>query len=74
MMLRLAGGDLNALTGLAGFVAGIGAGVFFLRQGYSLKRTRCFPVAESGGCSLVAVLEKPQLFTAVVSLVMKHRL
>ena len=39
MMLRLAGGDLNALSGLAGFVLGIAAGVFFLERGYSLKRT-----------------------------------
>lgn len=39
MVLRLAGGDLNALFGLFGFAAGIGAGVFFLNRGYSLKRT-----------------------------------
>lgn len=39
MILRLAGGDLNALLGLAGFVCGILAGVFFLNRGYTLKRT-----------------------------------
>ena len=39
MILRLAGGDLNALLGLPGFVIGILAGVFFLKRGYSLKRT-----------------------------------
>lgn len=39
MILRLAGGDLNALVGLVGFAAGIGVGVFFLNKGYSLKRT-----------------------------------
>ena len=39
MILRLAGGDLNALLGLLGFVLGILAGVFFLKRGYSLKRT-----------------------------------
>ena len=39
MILRLAGGDLNALLGLLGFALGILAGVFFLRRGYSLKRT-----------------------------------
>ena len=39
MILRLAGGDWNALFGLAGFAAGIGIGVIFLRRGYSLKRT-----------------------------------
>ncbi|WP_296829251.1 YedE family putative selenium transporter [uncultured Megasphaera sp.] len=39
MILRIAGGDWNALIGLAGFAAGIGAGVFFLNRGYTLKRT-----------------------------------
>lgn len=39
MVLRLAGGDVNALIGLVGFAAGIGVGVFFLNKGYSLKRT-----------------------------------
>ena len=39
MLLRLAGGDFNALFGLAGFACGIGCGVFFLTRGYSLKRT-----------------------------------
>lgn len=38
-ILRLAGGDLNAVVGLAGFVVGILCGVFFLKNGYSLKRT-----------------------------------
>ncbi len=37
-VLRLAGGDLNALLGLAGFVAGILCGIVFLKKGYSLKR------------------------------------
>ena len=39
MVLRLAGGDLNAVVGLVGFVAGIVIGVFFLKRGYSLRRT-----------------------------------
>lgn len=38
MILRLAGGDLNALTAVIGFIAGIGAGVFFLKRGFSLNR------------------------------------
>ena len=33
MILRLAGGDGNALLGLVGFVAGILCGVFFLNRG-----------------------------------------
>lgn len=40
MVLRLAGGDLNGLPALAGFAAGIGAGVFFLKKGFSLGPTR----------------------------------
>lgn len=39
MVLRLAGGDLNALFGIAGFVAGIYAGIFFLNKGFNLKRS-----------------------------------
>ncbi len=39
MILRLAGGDLNAILGLAGFVAGIGVGIVFLNKGFSLKRS-----------------------------------
>lgn len=38
MILRLAGGDLNAVAAVVGFVAGIGAGVFFLKRGFSLNR------------------------------------
>lgn len=38
MVLRLGGGDLNALVGLVGFAAGIGAGIIFLNKGFSLKR------------------------------------
>ena len=38
MVLRLAGGDLNAVFGLVGFIAGILVGIF-LNRGYSLKRT-----------------------------------
>lgn len=46
MILRLAGGDWNALLGLLGFVCGIGAGIFFLNNGYSLKRTYKQSVSE----------------------------
>lgn len=43
--LRLAGGDLNALLGLAGLFAGILVGVFFLKRGYSLGRSYAAPKA-----------------------------
>lgn len=39
MVLRIAGGDLNALIGLAGFAAGIGIGIVFLNKGFTLRRT-----------------------------------
>lgn len=38
MVLRLAGGDLNAIFGIAGFIFGIYIGVKFLDKGFSLKR------------------------------------
>ncbi|MBQ6807642.1 MAG: YedE-related selenium metabolism membrane protein [Firmicutes bacterium] len=46
MVLRIAGGDLNAVIGLVGFAAGILAGVLFLKKGYSLKRTYRQPLME----------------------------
>lgn len=39
VILRLAGGDGNALFGLLGLITGIGIGVVFFKQGYSLGRT-----------------------------------
>ncbi len=38
MILRLAGGDLNALVALFGFIAGIGCGCVFLNKGFNLGR------------------------------------
>ena len=38
MILRIGGGDLNAIVGLVGFAAGICIGVVFLNKGFSLKR------------------------------------
>jgi hypothetical protein len=61
-LLRLAGGDWNAVTGLAGLATGIGAGVLFLKSGYSLGRAQpqkaasgyLFPVFMAGLFLLVA--------------------
>lgn len=39
-LLRLAGGDLNALVGLVGLSLGIGIGVQFFKAGYNLGRSR----------------------------------
>ena len=41
--LRLAGGDYNALYGIAGLFAGIICGIFFISTGYNLGRT--YPAA-----------------------------
>ncbi|QSX07336.1 YedE-related selenium metabolism membrane protein [Sedimentibacter sp. zth1] len=38
MVLRIAGGDLNAIVGLVGFVIGILIGILFLNKGFTLKR------------------------------------
>ncbi len=48
MALRLAGGDLTAIGGLVGFVAGILCGIFFLNRGYTLKRTYKMQELEGG--------------------------
>jgi hypothetical protein len=37
-LLRLSGGDLNAVLGLLGLAAGIAAGVLFFKRGFSLGR------------------------------------
>ena len=54
MMLRLAGGDLNALIALFGFAAGIGIGVVCLNKGFSLKRA--YDVGKAEGSVLLVVL------------------
>ena len=38
-LLRLAGGDGNAIPGIAGLIAGIAIGVFFIKSGYNLGRS-----------------------------------
>lgn len=38
-LLRLAGGDFNAIVGLTGLAVGVAAGVLFLKSGFSLGRT-----------------------------------
>ncbi len=46
MLLRLAGGDLNAITALAGMIFGILIGIFFLKRGFNLGRAvKMHPVA-----------------------------
>lgn len=48
MVIRLGSGDLNALVGLVGFVAGVLVGTIFLNRGFSLKRSYRQSVTEGG--------------------------
>ena len=54
MVLRMAGGDLNAFVAFFGFAAGIGIGVLCLNKGFSLKRA--YDVGKAEGGMLTAVL------------------
>lgn len=47
MILRLAGGDMNAFLGLFGLAFGIFIGSLFLKKGFSLKRN--YPLLKSEG-------------------------
>ncbi|MGC8838633.1 MAG: YedE family putative selenium transporter [Anaerolineae bacterium] len=53
-LLRLAGGDGNAILGLLGLASGVAIGVWFLRQGYSLGRNR--PVSPAAGWIMPALM------------------
>ena len=46
MILRIGGGDLNAVIALVGFAAGILVGICFLNKGFNLKRTYTVNKAE----------------------------
>ncbi len=72
MLLRIGGGDMNAVIGLLGFAAGIAVGALVLNKGFSLRRTYsqgalegwAFPV--SMALLLVASLIFPALFKSSV--------
>ncbi len=52
-ILRIGGGDLNAVVGLAGFIAGVLGGVFFLKKGFDLGAARSDKGSQTGGYLLV---------------------
>ena len=54
MVLRLGGGDLNALVGLVGFFIGVLIGVACLKRGFSLKRS--YEATKSEGAVLPSVM------------------
>ena len=53
MVLRLGGGDLNALVGLVGFTIGISIGVVFLKKGFTLGRSYEAKQGEGGVLPIV---------------------
>lgn len=54
MVIRMGGGDLNAFVGLVGFAIGILIGIFFLKRGFSLKRS--YTVTKTEGFALPFVM------------------
>ena len=54
MVIRLGGGDLTAVAGLLGFLAGILVGIGFLKKGFSLGRA--YPVKRGESFVLPAVM------------------
>lgn len=55
MVLRLGGGDLNAIFAILGFIFGIFIGVQFLNKGFNLKRNYKVPQVEGYAFSIVNV-------------------
>jgi hypothetical protein len=53
-LLRLAGGDGNAILGIAGLITGIYIGIIFLKNGYNLGRS--YPQKKSGGWIFPALM------------------
>ena len=54
MVIRLGGGDLTAVAGLLGFLAGILVGIVFLKKGFALGRA--YPVRKGEGLMLPGVM------------------
>lgn len=67
MILRLAGGDLNAVVALVGFAAGIATACFFLMHGFSLGKSYKQNLVEGATLPAVNVLLLV-LFVAVPAL------
>jgi len=73
MVLRIGGGDLNALIGLVGFVGGIAVGVLFLNKGFTLRRSYDVPKLEgyiapaSSTLLLIVLIAAPALGLLIFS-------
>ena len=55
MMIRIGGGDLNALVGLVGFALGIFVGTLFLKKGFTFKRSYTLGAVEGSVMPAIAV-------------------
>ena len=62
MLLRIAGGDLNAVVGLGGLFVGVLVGVIFLKMNFALPRNQAQPGVEG--------LLFPALFIGLLALVL----
>jgi hypothetical protein len=56
MMLRVGGGDLNAIVGLVGFIAGIFVGTLWMRGGFTLKRAYTQSMTEGLALPIIAAV------------------
>ena len=54
MVIRLGGGDLSAVAGLLGFIAGILVGTAFLKKGFTLGRA--YPIRNGDGMILPGIM------------------
>lgn len=55
-ILRLGGGDLNALVALVGFIFGVLWGVFFLRRGFNLGYAQVDKISQAGGYVFIGLV------------------
>lgn len=69
MVIRLGGGDLNAVVGLVGFIIGICIGIVFLKKGFSLKRA--YPVGNTEGGILPFLMVVLLALVAIVPSIFK---
>ena len=56
MMLRVGGGDLNALVGLVGFIGGIFVGTLWMRGGFTLRRAYEQSLTEGAAMPIVVAV------------------
>lgn len=68
MVLRIGGGDPNALVGLVGFIAGILVGVVFLKKGFTLRRAYEQSKLEGAAFPIATVIMGILCLTGVVGL------